>query len=67
MACNAPALENAIKGYYSDHQIDVNHLVLLTSDGASVITHFWINFEKVFVKNMNENFWSVRPATTFGE
>ena len=41
MACNAPALKKAIKGYYSDHQIDVNHLVMLTSDGASVMLGRW--------------------------
>ena len=36
-ACNAPALEKAITKYYSDHEIDINRLVMLTSDGASVM------------------------------
>ena len=40
-ACNAPALEKAMKGYCSDHQIDINRLVMLTSDGTSVMLGRW--------------------------
>ena len=41
MACNAPAFKKAIKGYYKNDQIDVNRLVMLTSDGASVMLGRW--------------------------
>ena len=40
-ACNALALEKAIQGYNSNHQIDINCLVMLTSDGTSVKLGRW--------------------------
>ena len=40
-ACHAQALEQAIKEFYNEHEIDLNHLVMLTSDGASVILGRW--------------------------
>lgn len=35
--CNAPALETAIRRFYNDHQINIHRLVMITSDGASVM------------------------------
>ena len=32
-ACHAPALEQAIKEFYNEHEIDINCLVMLTFDG----------------------------------
>ena len=40
-ACHARALEQAIKEFYNEHEIDLNHLVMLTSDGASVMLRRW--------------------------
>ena len=40
-ACHAQALEQAIKEFYNEHQIDINRLVMLTSDGASVMLGRW--------------------------
>jgi len=36
-ACHAQALEQAIKEFYNKHEINLNCLVMLTSDGASVM------------------------------
>ena len=36
-ACHAQALEQAVKEFYNEHEIDLNRLVMLTSDGASVM------------------------------
>jgi len=40
-ACHAQALEQAIKEFYNEHEIDLNRLVMLTSDGASVMLGRW--------------------------
>ncbi|XP_059179040.1 E3 SUMO-protein ligase KIAA1586-like [Physella acuta] len=36
-ACDASALEAAITQYYTEHQLDMNRMVMITSDGASVM------------------------------
>ena len=40
-ACHAQALEQAIKEFYNEHEIDLNRLVMLTSDGAFVMLSRW--------------------------
>ena len=40
-ACHALALEEAVKEFYNEHKIDINRLVMLTSDGTSVILGRW--------------------------
>ena len=40
-AYHAQALEQAIKEFYIEHEIDLNRLVMLTSDGASVMWGRW--------------------------
>jgi len=40
-ACHAQALEQAIKEFYNEHEIDLNRLVILTSDGPSVMLGRW--------------------------
>jgi len=40
-ACHAQALEQAIKEFYNEPEIDLNRLVMLTSDGASVMLGRW--------------------------
>ena len=36
-ACHAPALEQTIKELHNEHEIDINRLVMSTSDGTSVM------------------------------
>ena len=36
-ACHAQALKQAIKEFYNEHEINLNRLVMLTSDGESVM------------------------------
>jgi len=36
-ACHAQALGQAIKEFYNKHEIDLNRLIMLTSDGTSVM------------------------------
>ena len=43
-ACHAQALEQAVKEFYNEHEIDLNRLVMLTSNGASVILGWWNGF-----------------------
>ena len=50
-ACHAQALEQAIKEFYNKHEIDINRLVMLTSDGASVSLH------KANIKNFVIQSW----------
>ena len=38
---HAQALEKAIKEFYIEHEIDLNRLVMLTSDGAAVMLGRW--------------------------
>ena len=40
-ACHAQALEQAVKEFYNEHEIDLNRLVMLTSDGASAMLGRW--------------------------
>ena len=40
-AYHAQALEKTIKEFYNEHDIDINRLVMLTSDGASVMLGRW--------------------------
>ena len=40
-ACHAQDLEQAIKEFYHEHEIDINRLVMLTSDGTSVVLGRW--------------------------
>ena len=40
-ACHAQALEQAMKEFYNQHAIDLSRLVMLTSDGASVMLGRW--------------------------
>ena len=39
--CHAQALEKAIKEFYIEHEIDLNCLVMLTSNGAAVMQGRW--------------------------
>ena len=41
LECHAQALEKAIKEFYFEHEIDLNRLVMLTSDGAAVMLGRW--------------------------
>ena len=52
IACNAPALKKAIKGYYSDHQIDINRLVMLTSDVVSVVLGRWNGLAALVIRTV---------------
>jgi len=40
-ACHVQAFEQAIKEFYNEHEIDLNRLVMLISDDASVILGRW--------------------------
>ena len=47
-ACHAHALEQAIKEFYNEHEIDLNRLVMLTSDGASIMLDRWNGLAALF-------------------
>ena len=40
-ACHPQALEQAIKEFYNEHEIDINRFVMLTSDCATVMLGRW--------------------------
>ena len=40
-ACHAQVLEQARKEFYKEHEIDINRLVMSTSDGATVMLGRW--------------------------
>ena len=39
--CHAQALKQTIKEFYNKHKININRLVMLTSDGATVMLDRW--------------------------
>ena len=41
IVCHAPALEQAIKEFYNEREVDINRLVMLIPDGASVMLGRW--------------------------
>ena len=51
-AWHAQVLEQAVKEFYNEHEIDLNRLVMLTSDGASVMLGRWNGLAALLKRNV---------------